>query len=469
MTLIFRVSERKPVERQGAGWQIAAVAAGLVLAVVGCNPSDAIKVKEPDNVQPGQIQSAAGLPSITNAALSSMQIAYSGGADLSNGGHEGEINISGLLTDEMQDIETFTTRIQIDGRLALSGNQTLNGIFIDLASARSIADQADAAYNKYGAGQDDHSLVLSYGGYAYTLFAENWCEGVPVSSINASGAITYGQPLTRPQLLAIAIQRFDSAITIANANEDNNNLYLAQIGLARALMDSSSTQYAAAAAAVSDVPTSYVYLIGASTNAAVENNGIWNYTFNNSAFSVSDKEGTNGLPFVSANDPRVPSIAPGYNGTNGSTPMQQQQLYPLQNSPIPLATGIEAQLIIAEAQLAGVYPGSALATLNALRACCTPAPGLPPIAALPANPDSAVSKLMYERAFWLYLTSHRLGDLRRMIRQYNFNSEKVFPVGLTDIGNPYGTSVNFEIPAQELANPNFHGCLYTTPPATPPA
>ena len=168
-------------------------------------------------MQPGQITSAAGLPSIRNATLSAMQIAYSGAADLSNGGHEGEINISGLLSDEMEDVETFTTRIQIDGRVALPGNQTLNGIFIDLASARSFADQADAAYNKYDANNDDHSLVLSYGGYAYVFFAENWCEGVPVSSINANGVITYGVPLTRPQLLAIAIQRFDSAITIAQA------------------------------------------------------------------------------------------------------------------------------------------------------------------------------------------------------------------------------------------------------------
>ena len=195
-------------------------------------------------------------------------------------------------------------------------------------------------------------------GYAYILFAENWCEGVPVSSINAAGVITYGVPLTRPQLLAIAIQRFDSAITIANTNGDNNNLYLAQIGLARALMDSSSTQYAAAAAAVADVPESYVYLIGASTNAAVENNGIRNYTFNNAAFSMADKEGTvtppavpNGLPFVSANDPRVPSFVTGGLGTNDRTPMVQQQLYTTQASPTPLATGIEAQLIIAENQL----------------------------------------------------------------------------------------------------------------------
>ena len=295
MTPIFGTPRDTRVESVRAPWHLVAALAGTAVVLAGCNPSEALKVAKPDNVQPGQITSAAGLPSIRNATLSSMQIAYSGAADLSNGGHEGQINVSGLLSDEFIDVETFTTRIQIDGRVALPGNQTLNGS-IDLASARSFADQADAAYNKYGANIDDHSLVLSYGGYAYVLFAENWCEGVPVSSINANGVITYGVPLTRPQLLAIAIQRFDSAITIAQSNGDSSNVYLARVGLGRALMDSSSTQYAAAAAAVADVPTNFVYLIGASTNAAVENNGIWNYTFNIADFAVADKREPTACP-----------------------------------------------------------------------------------------------------------------------------------------------------------------------------
>ncbi len=462
MNLISAATRVARVERTGAYWQMAAIYAALVAAVVGCNPSQALMVQEPDNVQPGQLTNASGLPSVRNAVLSAMQIAYSGGADLSNGGHEGEINISGLLSDEMEDIETFTTRIQIDGRVALPGNQTLNGIFIDLASARAFADQADADYNKFAPNDDDHSLVLSYGGYAYIFFAENWCEGVPVSSINTSGVITYGVPLTRPQLLAIAIQRFDSAITIANANSDNTNLYLAQVGLGRALMDSSATQYAAAAAAVAGVPVDFVYDVGASTNAAVENNGIWNYTFNNAAFSMSDKEGTNGLPFISANDPRVPSFVTGGLGSNNRTPMVQQQLYTTQASPIPLATGIEAGLITAENQLALGNKGGEQVTLNALRATI----GLPNLA-VPANQVGYVNQLFSERAFWMYLTSHRVGDMRRLIRQYgttppyNYTPDTVYPIGLTDIGNPYGTSVNLQIPVQEQANPNFHQCLNT--------
>ena len=70
------------------------------------------------------------------------------------------------------------------------------------------------------------------------MFAEMYCEGVPVSTLNDNGSITYGQPLTREQILQIAIQRFDSAITVATAVGDANTLNLAQVGLGRALLDS---------------------------------------------------------------------------------------------------------------------------------------------------------------------------------------------------------------------------------------
>ena len=60
-----------------------------------------------------------------------------------------------------------------------------------------------------------------------------------------------------------------------------------------------------------------------------------------------------------------------------------------------------------------------------------------------------------ERAFWLYLTGHRLGDLRRMVRDYGFTQDQVFPTGQNIIGSSYGSDVNFPIPFQEQNNPQF--------------
>ena len=45
------------------------------------------------------------------------------------------------------------------------------------------------------------------------------------------------------------------------------------------------------------------------------------------------------------------------------------------------------------------------------------AQGLDPLPT-PGNRDAAVDQLFSERAFWLFATGHRLGDMRRLIRQY---------------------------------------------------
>src|SRR5207249_3490268 len=98
-----------------------------------------------------------------------------------------------------------------------------------------------------------------------------------------------------------------------------------------------------------------------------------------------------------------------------------------------LADYTEAQLIIAEAALAsGNYATpttGTLAILNALRA----AAGMPALAAAVGQP-AQLAQLFRERAFWLYLTAHRLGDLRRLSRSvanggYGLGSEAVFPTG----------------------------------------
>jgi hypothetical protein len=68
-----------------------------------------------------------------------------------------------------------------------------------------------------------------------------------------------------------------------------------------------------------------------------------------------------------------------------------------------------------------------------------------------------------ERALWFYSTGHRLGDMRRLIRQYGRGADTVFPSGAYFKGGNYGTDVNFPIPIEEDNNPNTsplsEGCL----------
>ena len=76
----------------------------------------------------------------------------------------------------------------------------------------------------------------------------------------------------------------------------------------------------------------------------------------------------------------------------------------------------------------------------------------------------AANLLFAERARWLWLTAHRLSDLRRLIRQYGRLTNTVFPVGpYFKASFDYGPDVNIPVPITEQNNPNFTGCLDRNP------
>ena len=422
----------------------------VAAAIAACSPNDLLDVDDIDILDPSTLNSKEALPTLLAGVLSAFQLAYSGGGDLSNGGHEGMVNMSGLLADEYIHAETFPDRQNVDVRNIAAGNGSVKGVFFDLSQARALADLASNRYTTFDVGVDGHSEALSLAGFSYILFAEHYCSGVPFSTLTDDGLV-YGQPQTRDEILAIALAKFDSALTFATANTNERLANLARVGRGRVLINQG--QFAQAAAAVVTVPTSFVYSIEGSSNSTRQNNGIWNYTVNFPGFSVPEQEGGAGLPFQSANDPRVPYFDTGDVGFDGETPYVQQEKYPLKESDAPLATGIEARLFEAEAGLQG---GSAagIQVLNALRAGA----GLGPVAD-PGTPAGRIDLLMRERGFWLYLTGHRLGDLRRLVRQYGRPQESVFPTGTYHKGGEYGSDVNFPVSSDERNNPNFESCL----------
>ena len=55
----------------------------------------------------------------------------------------------------------------------------------------------------------------------------------------------------------------------------------------------------------------------------------------------------------------------------------------------------------------------------------------------------------------------RLGDLRRLIRQYGRTEDQVFPSGKFHKagGASYGTDVNLPVTDNERTNTNFTGCI----------
>jgi hypothetical protein len=316
--------------------------------------------------------------------------------------------------------------------------------------------------------------VLALNGLAYILFAENYCGAVPVSFQAPDGSFTFGGPESTNTLLDSAVSKFNAALAIPGAPLTATFRNLASVGKGRALLDKGD--YPGAAAAVTAVPTTFQYNYLHAETTARQNNGTWSLTQSVGRFGEADKEAGIGLPFASDGDlkraggvidPRVAdSLARrgssgSAKGFDGATNQMVQAKYPVRSSAITVADGVEARLIEAEAALNASDPGGALTILNALRSNTAllslrgyAATSLPPLT-LQLTTAGQVDQLFHERAYWLYLTSHRLGDLRRLVRQYLRPVNTIFPNGAYFKGGTYGTDVNVPVPQQEQNNPNY--------------
>ncbi len=444
------------------------IALGLgLLAIAACNPNAALRPKEKGVVT---TIGASALPGLYIGALNDFTIAWSGAGDGGNGSHEGNLGLSSIFTDEMTllYLDEFTFRRALDTGQATPQNTQLAGIFNDLSASRHSSQQAAASFATIAPHDVGRAEMLSIEGYTYIIFAEMWCSGVPFGSLNeTTGAPVYGQPTTTGGMDSIALALFDTASTLAAADtttailgayatSTTEILALSEVGRARVLLDLGQFAAAQAAAdsAVLNDPT-LNYQMENSLNSPRQYNGMWQYTFADDAWGVVDKKGGNGLDFESANDPRVLWVDGQQNGSLGVTPsgldtIYFQLKYPTKETSATLASATEATLISAEADLKAGNIGSWANKLNMLRANSGLA--LPPITADStslASQDMRVEVHFRERAFWLWLTGTRLGDLRRLIHQYGHND---FPANPT-------RDIRFSIPVSETNNPNFKACL----------
>lgn len=449
----------------------------IVAATLACKTDEILKVSDPDVARPEALQGAAALPTLRAGAIGNFGVAFNGGsADVE------QVQLSALLSDEFINTETFPTRIEIDQRAISLTNTSLantgqGGTFFDINRARASADLAVDAYKQFAQTTADSAgfpEVLALSGFTYILFAENYCGAVPVSRQEPDGTFTFGAPQNTNTLLDSAISKFNQALAVQGAPLTTTFRNLASVGKGRAFLDKGD--YVNAAAAVANVPTTFQYNYSHSETSARQNNGTWSLTQSVGRFGEADAEAGIGLPFASDGDlkrtggvrdirvadslaRRGPSASP--KGFDGATNQMVQAKYPLRSSPITIADGVEARLIEAEAALSTGDAAGALTILNGLRSNGAllslrgyPAGSLPPLLLEPTAP-AQVDQLFRERAYWMYLTSHRLGDLRRLIRQYGRPVNSVFPNGLYFKGGTYGTDVNVPVPQQEQNNPNY--------------
>ena len=434
------------------------------LVAAGCL-SDITKVDERDVIPPDQLTTAAGAQALYVGAIRAFGVAIDG----NNGGTEGQILISGLLSDEWSHSGTFNTRRDYDQRGADLNNGTLSGAFRNLQDARTASLRAIDAINATSespSSDDRIGQLQNRIGAIYLAGAQNYCNGVPYTEV-VGGDLQYGDPLTGDQQITQAISWFDQAIA-GPAGDNNINLYTAQLLKARALMLQGSAQYGAAAALVAGIPTSFRAMSEHSIANGGNENGVYVFNWLSERWTMSQNEGGNGLPYRGAGDgtdpaqadPRLPwEPADDGIGFDNETPQYNWLGSGGRDQPIAFAKGEEARLIEAEAALANNDITTFMTKLNDLR---TTVAGLAPLTD-PGTAAGRVDMLFSERGFWLYSTGVRLSDMRRLIRQYGRGAETVFPTGAYHKPGDYGTDVNIPVILDETQNPNFTGCLDRNP------
>lgn len=469
-------------------WAAALVALWVLMLIAGCsNWKD--QLLSPQN--PGLIdQGAVGSP----VAATALKIGAIGKLRTLLNCSSGEClwEESGNLADEFKNSDFQPDRQDLDQRTMTTANAELSGttgFYAISTQIRGYVKDAIAAEHKYNP-QNRADIGELWGALAFVemQLGEDFCNGIPLGS-NTNGTVDYSSPefapLTNQQVYDVALKHVDSALAVVGPGTDSTSLMnirqAALITRARILIDEGGAANVAAAAALvptSAVPSTYQYDFLSSPSSNSDDNGLWILNISVSRITVSDSVDVfggvtyttkNALPFASANDPRVPVLSgsqanPTVAAEDGTTPMFIEQIWKNRDDPVPMVSGIDARLIEAEARLVATDLQGMTDILNALRATPPAIGTFQPAAmtplATPADQPSAISLFFREKAFWTFGRGQRLGDLRRLIRQYGRTEDQVFPTGTYfKGGQPYGHDVNFPVPDVERVNPQFKGCI----------
>lgn len=429
-----------------------------------CSRNDLLEVATPDQITPDMAASAVGANALRISAIGNFAFFYGGDY---GGSFHGVSITSGLLSDEMEQARGGTEHV--DSRAQNEALNPLTTTWASVGQANTQLIRAIKALKQYapeGTQTEKNTKATQIAqlyalrGMLLTIVGEIYCNGVPIGDANDVDPKT--EILSNAQLWTKALAQFDSALTTLGSVSASDITNLVALGRGRTFVDQG--QFAAAATAVAGVPTSFVYNVFYSASTVI--NAVYDWMNGTLNYAPADKEGGNGLAFISANDPRVtvirgstgaPTPRAGQDGRNHFT----QTVFAKGDAPVWLASGVEARLIEAEAALNATPadPVTYLTKINAARATRTDLPALVD----PGTASGRVDQLMSERGFWFWGTSHRLGDMRRLIRQYGRATESVYPTGPYFAGGSYGTDIAL-VPSQaERNNLDYKGCANQAP------
>ena len=418
--------------------RLSATAAALFIAVASVGCDGLLDANNPEFINEGQLTDPALEQLVVNGVLGEFQFSYGFYA-----------LYSGILSDEVFTDHTQVGIRELSLRNILEANDANTSVFANLHRARQSAEDAVVRLKvMLGETNAAKSLnlatVLAYGGYAYTLLGEGFCE----SPVNLSA------PLPADSLLARGVAMFTQAITIATAAGVSAGatdiINLSRVGAARALLKLGDG--AKAVTFASQVPATYEKLAYFSANSVRENNIL------NVPAGVSGAWLSMGPSFLALADARAPrttlTTLRGLN-SNPIVPPQKPFMYAgwsatavndriVPNTHIKFATGLEAQYIVAEVQ--GPTPAT-LTFVNQRRAVAGKA-------AVNLTGNELMAELRTQRSLDFYLTGQRLGDLRRYKAKLGID---LFPVGKYPItAEVYSNATCFIVPLAEKAQNPFY-------------
>ena len=363
--------------------------------------------------------------------------------------NEGLAQMSGLLADELLDAETFNTRIEVDRRATKTINSTTLQTFQDMQRARATADLVAARFRQFdpnnpqrrrSAGARRVHLRAVRRGLLQRRPDEQGERRRHVQLRRAADRARSCSPRRSPSSIRRSPWRRRRERTAATA------LNLARIGKGRALLD--LNQPAQAAAAVATVPSTSTTASSTARTRGGRTTPSSPSTISRPGSPSATTRARTAFPFVSLNDPRVPIVRRrDVFGASMVRIRRQHAAFPHDEVPRPQVAhaardgrrgAADRGRGRAERRRPQHVPGEAERGARQ-RADVSGRSGHDD--AGPAEARSAhggrrsgvaagrVDLLFRERAFNLFLTGHRVGDLRRLMYQYGRAPETVLPTG----------------------------------------
>jgi starch-binding outer membrane protein, SusD/RagB family len=402
---------------------------------------DLVDVTAPDRISADSYESPGNLPTIVAGMIADFECALA--SYITTTGIAGdELSLTGMVAaPELLDKRQWETR-GLGGAWSLSTctfrNNSTPGMYRPLHTARWQADNLLRLLNQWTADQvPNRDLAIAraaaYAGYSLVLLGEVMCE-VPLDG---------GPSVPSDQIFAEAADRFTTAIAAGGAAGAQASPFvnMAHVGLARARLNAGDVQGAAEAAR--QVPAGFAFFAEYSTTAPRRHNVLF--------ADIQSPTRTLGhafrtMEFSGVLDPRVPVFFTGQIIESGGFQLEvwDQAKYPSREAPIRIASHVEAQLIIAEAEYEAGNLESAVEIINEIHA----AVGLPAFNS--SDPSEIRDQLLYERRAEFFLEGHRFGDIRR----YNLPLDPA-PGTQYHKGGVYLDTRCFPVPGIESdANPN---------------